>query len=86
MTQGCGQGNLIAALGEAAFITGMERNSDMVIRASYAPLFVNANDRKWNPDAIIFDSAQSFGTPSYWVQRLFSTNRGDVVLPTTRTP
>lgn len=83
VTQGCGEGNLIAALGEAAFITGMERNSDMVIMASYAPLFVNANDRKWNPDAIVFNSAQSFGTPSYWVQRLFSTNRGDVVLPTT---
>lgn len=82
VTQGCGQGNLIAALGEAAFITGMERNADMVIMASYAPLFVNANDRNWNPDAIVFDSARSYGTPSYWVQRLFSQNRGDVVVPT----
>ncbi|MBB6048770.1 alpha-L-arabinofuranosidase C-terminal domain-containing protein [Armatimonas rosea] len=82
VTQGCGQGNLIAALGEAAFITGMERNSDVVVMASYAPLFVNANNRAWNPDAIVFNSSEAFGTPSYWVQQLFSTNRGDVVLPT----
>lgn len=85
VTQGCGEGNLIAALGEAAFITGMERNSDVVVMASYAPLFVNANDRKWNPDAIVFNSSQAFGTPSFWVQQLFSTNRGDIVLPTTLT-
>ena len=80
VTQGCGQGNLIAALGEACFITGMERNADMVAMASYAPLFVNASDRAWNPDAIVFDSLRSYGTPSYWVQQMFSTNRGDIVL------
>jgi alpha-L-arabinofuranosidase len=80
VTQGCGQGNLIAALGEACFITGMERNSDVVSMASYAPLLVNTNNRAWNPDAIVFDSLRSFGTPSYWVQQMFSNNRGDVVL------
>ena len=85
VTQGCGEGNLIAALGEAAFITGMERNSDVVVMASYAPLFVNANNRAWNPDAIVFNASQAFGTPSYWVQQLFSTNRGDIVLPTALT-
>ena len=80
VTQGCGLGNLVAGLGEACFITGMERNADVVTMASYAPLFVNANDRAWNPDAIVFDSLRSYGTPSYWVQQMFSVNRGDVVL------
>ena len=80
-TQGCGQGNLRAALGEAAFMTGMERNSDVVTMASYAPLFVSVSDRRWNPDAICFDSSRCYGTPSYHVQRLFSRNRGDTVLP-----
>ncbi len=83
VTQGCGQGNLQAALGEAAFMTGLERNSDLVVMASYAPLFVNVNNRAWNPDAICFDSAACYGTPSYHVQRLFSENRGEVVLPST---
>jgi len=49
--------------------------------ASYAPLFVNVNDRRWNPDLICFDNANVYGTPSYYVQMLFSENRGDVVLP-----
>jgi len=82
-TSDCGRGNLKAALGEAAFMTGMERNSDIVVMASYAPLFVNVNDRRWNPDAVCFDSAAWYGTPSYYVQKLFSEHRGDVVLPAT---
>jgi len=81
VTQGAGHGNLRAALAEAAFMTGMERNADVVVMASYAPLFVNANDRKWNPDAIVFDSARSYGTPSYHVQKLFARHRPDVLLP-----
>lgn len=80
-TQNCGKGNLRAALGEAAFMTGMERNSDIVVMCSYAPLFVNANNRKWNPDAVCFNSAACYGTPSYHAQKMFSQNRGDVVLP-----
>jgi len=84
-TSGCGQGNLQAALGEAAFMTGIERNSDVVVMASYAPLFVNVNDRRWNPDAIGFDSASCYGTPSYHVQKLFSRNRPDEVLNSTLT-
>jgi alpha-L-arabinofuranosidase len=83
VTQGCGQGNLRGAVGEAAFMTGLERNSDIVAMASYAPLFVNLNHRKWNPDLINFDSASVYGLPSYYVQQLFSQNRGDVILPTT---
>ena len=82
VTQGAGRGNLLAGLGEAAFITGMERNADVVTMASYAPLLVNDNDRKWNPDAIVFNSTQMYGTPSYWVQQMFSLNRGDVTLKT----
>jgi alpha-L-arabinofuranosidase len=81
VTQGCGQGNLRAALGEAAFMTGMERNSDVVVMASYAPLFANANYKKWNPDLINFTSSRVYGTPSYYVQKMFSANRGDRVLP-----
>jgi alpha-L-arabinofuranosidase len=83
VTEGCGRGNLMAALGEAMFITGMERNCDVVRMSSYAPLFVNVNDRKWNPDAIVFDTLHCYGTPSYWAQRMFSTHRGDSVLPST---
>lgn len=81
-TQACGLGNLRAALGEAAFMTGIERNSDVVVMAAYAPLFVNVNNRAWNPDLINFDATRCYGTPSYYVQQMFSLNRGDVVLPT----
>lgn len=81
VTRECGQGNLAAALGEAAFMTGIERNSDIVIMASYAPLFVNVGWRQWNPDAINFDTSRAYGTPSYYVQKLFGTNRPDVILP-----
>ena len=83
VTQGSGQGNLRAAIGEAAFMTGVERNSDVVLMASYAPLFANVNYKKWNPDLICYDSSRSYGLPSYYVQQLFSLNRGDVVLPLT---
>ena len=76
--------NLTSALGEAAFMTGMERNSDIVLLASYAPLFANVNSVQWQPDMIYYDSARSlFGTPSYYVQKLFGQNRGDSVLPAT---
>jgi alpha-L-arabinofuranosidase len=81
VTQGCGNGNLRAALGEAAFMTGMERNSDVVVMSSYAPLFANVNDKKWNPDLINFNATDVYGTPSYYVQEMFSRNRGDVILP-----
>ena len=85
VTAGTGTfGSLAAALGEAAFMTGMERNSDIVRMASYAPLFANVNGMQWSPDLINYDSARGvFGTPSYYVQELFSQNRGDTVLPAT---
>lgn len=82
VTQGCGGGNLIAAVAESAFMCGMERNSDHVIMASYAPLFANVNYKKWNPDLINFDGTTVYGTPSYYVQQLFAANRPDVILKT----
>jgi len=78
-----GRGSLLAGLAEAAFLIGIEKNSDIVEMASYAPLFVNVNDRRWNPDAIVFDSSQLYGTPSYWVQRFFTESSGATVLDTT---
>jgi alpha-L-arabinofuranosidase len=82
VTAKCGTGNLRAAIAEAAFMTGIERNADIVVMAAYAPLFVNVNDRTWNPDLIGFDSARCYGTPSYYVQQLFSVYRGTHALPT----
>ena len=75
-------GNLNAALGEAVFMMGMENNSDVVAMNSYAPIFVNENDARWRPDMIRFNSYQSMGTPSYYVQNLFSNNVGTRVLRT----
>jgi len=85
VTSGTGTyGSLGAALGEAAFMTGLERNSDLVLLASYAPLFANVNDLQWSPNLINYDSAREvFGTPSYYVQEMFGQNRGDAVLPVT---
>ena len=77
VTSGAGKGNLNAALGEAAFMTGLERNGDIVIMSSYAPLFRRAGWETWNPDAIVFDQSRVFGTPSYWTQVMFSNNRAD---------
>ena len=83
VTQNTGNGSLRGAIGEAAFMTGLERNSDIVAMASYAPLFVHVKHRRWNPDLINFDNSRAYGLPSYHVQQLFAANRGDVVLPTT---
>ncbi|XP_051148882.1 alpha-L-arabinofuranosidase 1-like [Andrographis paniculata] len=66
-----GNGNLLKALAEAGFLLGLEKNSDIVEMASNAPLFVNNNDRRFNPDAIVFDSSRAYGTPSYWMQHFF---------------
>ena len=71
------------SIGEAAFMTGMERNSDIVHMSSYAPLFANYNHTQWNPDLIGYDQTSSFGSTSYWVQQMFARNVGDKVLPVT---
>lgn len=72
---------LEAALAEAAFMTGIERNADVVVMASYAPLFNRAGWSQWVPDLIWFNGTEAYGTPSYYVQMLFATNCGDVILP-----
>jgi alpha-N-arabinofuranosidase len=71
------------ALGDAAWLTGLERNADVAIMNCYAPLFVNVNPggRQWAVNLIGYDALRSFGSPSYYVQKMFSNNRGDVVLP-----
>ena len=77
-----GSGNLLGALSEAAFMIGMERNSDIVTMASYAPLFENVNNRAWAVNLIRFDSSRSIGRSSYHVQTMFSAHRPDVTLKT----
>lgn len=70
-----------SALAEAALMTGLERNAEVVHLASYAPLFGNVNAWQWRPDLIWFDNLNVVATPNYYVQKLFSTNAGtDVVL------
>ncbi len=75
-------GNMLAALSEAAFLTGMERNSDLVTMASYAPLFENRNDRTWPVNLIWIDNDKVVGRSSYYVQKMFAENRSAVNLPT----
>jgi alpha-L-arabinofuranosidase len=72
---------LECALAEAAYLTGLERNADVVRMASYAPLFANTEAWQWTPDLVWVDSLHLVRTPSYHVQSLFAQNRGDRVLP-----
>jgi len=72
--------NWQCALSEAAFMTGLERNADVVHMASYAPLFAHAEGWQWTPDLIWFNNLQSYGTPNYYVQKLFSVNKGTHVV------
>jgi alpha-L-arabinofuranosidase len=72
---------LWCALSEAAFYTGLERNADVVIRSCYACLLAHVDAWQWVPNLIWFDNLRVYGTPSYYVQQIFSTNRGDRVLP-----
>lgn len=69
------------ALAEAAFMTGLERNSAVVTMSSYAPLFGHTEAWQWRPNLMWFDSLRSFGTPNYYVQKLFANHRGDAELP-----
>ena len=84
--------NMAGALGDAAWMTGMERNSDVVLMHSYAPLFVNVSDvnnsdramrsMQWPSDLIGYDALTSYGSPSYYAQKMFSAHHGDEVLAT----
>ena len=73
--------NWRAALSEAAFMTGLERNADVVLMATYAPLLAHFDAWQWNPDMIWFDNMQLMRTPSYYVQQMYGMNAGTDVLP-----
>jgi alpha-N-arabinofuranosidase len=83
--------NLNAALGDAAWMTGMERNSDIVIMSCYAPLFVNVNTAtatapkawQWDSDLIGLNALSSYGSPAYYVQKVFGSYLGDKIVPVT---
>lgn len=73
--------NLLTALSEACFMTGIERNAGVVSMASYAPLFAHVTGWQWTPNLIWFNNQSSYVTPNYWVQYLFSNNKGTDVVP-----
>ncbi len=83
--------NLNAALGDAAWMTGMERNADLIIMSCYAPLFVNVNTAtatapkawQWDSDLIGYDALNSYGSPSYYIQKLFNHYLGNRIVPVT---
>lgn len=79
--------NFGAALGDAAFLTGLERNSDVVVMAAYAPLFVNVNPggMQWSSDLIGYDASTSYGSPSYYTQVMFASCLGDHTVNTSLT-
>jgi len=72
-----------SAAGEAAFMTGLERNSDIVFAASYAPLLGHVTNNQWTPNLLAFDAANVYRSTSYYAQKLFSLNRGTDYLPST---
>lgn len=72
--------NFLAALSEAAFMTGLERNADVVHLATYAPLFAHVDAWQWNPDLIWFDNLHMMRTPNYYVQQMYGMNAGTDVL------
>jgi alpha-L-arabinofuranosidase len=73
----------LTAMSEAAFMTGLERNADVVCMASYAPLFAHVDGWQWTPDLIWVNNLEVMGTPDYYVQQLFSLNKGSKVIPIT---
>jgi alpha-L-arabinofuranosidase len=75
--------NMLTAISEAAFMTGLERNADVVQMASYAPLFAHVDGWQWSPDLIWVNNLNSYGTPDYYVQKLFSLHKGSKVVPIT---
>ena len=75
--------NWNAAIAEAAYMTGLERNADVVRMASYAPLLAHVDAWQWTPDAIWFDNLRSYGTPNYYVQSVFANNVGTRILSVT---
>jgi alpha-N-arabinofuranosidase len=81
-TRGQPTPNFGAALGDAAWMTSMERNSDLIVMASYAPLLVNVNPggMQWETDLIGYDALTSYGSPSYYAQVMFASHIGTEIL------
>jgi alpha-N-arabinofuranosidase len=82
-TVGANRNNWLAAIAEAAFMTGLERNAGVVHMASYAPLFAHIDGWQWSPDLIWVNNLHVYGTPDYYVQKLYSLNKGTKVIPIT---
>ena len=80
VNEGAHLGKLYGALGEAAFLIGLEKNQDVVALASYAPLFEHVHYHSWSPNLIRFQNAESFGIPTYYVWKMFGKNRGSYVV------
>jgi hypothetical protein len=78
-------GTLRAAVGEAAFMTGLERNADVVLGGMFAPVLVNENAVNWPTNLIGLDARGSYGSPSYWAERIFAENTGRNVVGSTLT-
>ncbi|SCY76864.1 alpha-N-arabinofuranosidase [Flavobacterium anhuiense] len=76
--------NWECAFSEAAFMTGLERNAEVVQLTSYAPLMAHEDAWQWTPDMIWFNNLQSYGSANYYVQQLFSTNKGTDLLSITQ--
>ncbi|KAL0958281.1 hypothetical protein HGRIS_000431 [Hohenbuehelia grisea] len=72
-----------SAVGEAAFMTGLERNSDIVFAAAYAPLLQHVNGSQWTPNLVSFDASTVYRSTSFYAQKLFATNQGDEYIPST---
>jgi len=77
------ENNWECAMSEAAFMTGLERNAEVVQLTSYAPLMAHTEGWQWTPDLIWFNNLTSYGTPNYYVQKLFATNRGTDLMKVT---
>lgn len=78
------ENNWLAALSESAFMTGLERNADVVHLTSYAPLMAHVEAYQWAPDMIWFDNLNAYGTANYYVQKMYSNNKGTDVLSITK--
>lgn len=80
---GAERNNWQSALASASLMTGLERNADVVTMASYAPLFAHKDAWQWAPDLIWVDNLSVYGSPDYYVQKLFATNKGTAVVSCT---
>jgi alpha-L-arabinofuranosidase len=81
--EGAPTNDMNSALGDASWLLGLERNSDLVTMSSYAPLWANVNGLQWTPDLIGFNNTSAYGSPSYYAQLILSQNHGTTVVSDT---